>query len=210
MSLRSCGLLLPARTMNSAVGWAKRSEPTISVALCARSRWARCVPRLSPPYKRQCLLVRTVARIERSEIRGVHPPPLMRATGSRASVSLLREADMRRRNTPSPHLGRPRRFNQRRANVHAKAALAEIFKFDVLFAPDYFESARGRPLRLHFALLQLVDCPRRQPNARPEFAPAPAEHGARQPNLGGKSMSREPAKLAQIAGVCRKMNCHGQ
>ena len=89
--------------------------------------------------------------------------------------------------------------DHRRANADTKAAVADIFKFDILFAPDEVKRARGCPSRLRFALLQLVDRPLRQADAQTKLALAPTEHGARQPDLGRKGMSLEPAQLPQTA-----------
>ena len=92
--------------------------------------------------------------------------------------------------------------------MRGEAAVAEILKLDPLLAPDKFHGAHGRPARLGFALLELVNRALTQTDVSTELTLAPAKHGTREPNLGSKSMPLEPASLADPAELRWQMNRH--
>src|SRR5262245_9662249 len=83
---------------------------------------------------------------------------------------LMRYAHVSRRLASSSHFARFPRVYHRGSNADAKAAVADVLKFDILFAPDKLKCAHGCPTRLRFALLQLVDRALRQANAESELA----------------------------------------
>ena len=103
---------------------------------------------------------------------------------------------------------RERLFERSRANADAEATVREIFKFNVMFAPDFLERANRRAPRLGFALLKLVDRPLSHSDAEPEFTLAPAQHRARNSDLGSKGMAFELEELSEIARLPCNLNRH--
>ena len=90
-------------------------------------------------------------------------------------------------------------------HAHAKPGIGKILEFDALLAPDCFDCPDGRPPRVGFALLELVDCALRQAGVNAELALAPPEHCPRHAELSGKGLPFEPDKREEITRARRYM-----
>ena len=95
-----------------------------------------------------------------------------------------------------------------RTNDDPEATIGQLFEFDILLAPDRLERLDRRTPRLRLTLLQLMDCPLGQANARTEIGLAPPEHGACQSNFRGKAMPFDPKELTEIMRMSRGMYGH--
>lgn len=89
-------------------------------------------------------------------------------------------------------------IEHRRANDHSKAAVCQLFEFDVLLVPNRHQRLYRRAPRLRLALLKLVDRSLGQADAQPKLGLAPAEHSAGQTNFCSKAMPLDPKDLTEI------------
>src|SRR5262249_11843192 len=73
---------------------------------------------------------------------------------------------------------------------------------------DFLERSHRRAPRLGFALLELMDRPLRHTDTEAELTLTPAEHRARQANLGGEGIALELEELGEITRLPCHLNRH--
>ena len=100
------------------------------------------------------------------------------------------------------------RVQRRRADRSPKPPIRQVLKFDFLPPPNFFESTNGCASWLGVSLLQFVNRSLGQTDPQSEFGLAPAEYGARHPDLGRKSMPLPANELTKVARVGREVKGH--
>jgi hypothetical protein len=115
-------------------------------------------------------------------------------------------AGTRPRCTLTPRSPHSRTIEHRGTNTHPETAIRQIFKFDVLGAPDLFDCPHRCAPWHRLALFELVDRSLCQTDTQTQFALTPAEHGPRQTDFGRKPLNAD--ELAGAARTSSDMNGH--